>query len=130
MNWELLRTKLKELETPKRVGIRVKYKEPRYFTEYEPWKVKQLLDVFLNSQNITKQWSSKRKGYVIECPGYEYHSHRDRPDDCVIFTTTKENGFVWISGRCRHSSCWGDIVEYIRALNQEWGEYLNAHYTA
>ena len=122
MNIHLLKEKLNSLENLTR--------KSSYFTEYDSGKVERILERFFDKQNISKCWSSKRKGYVIECPGHSYHTHKSRIDDCVIFGTKKANGFIWISAKCRHSSCWGDIMEYLRVLNRDWGQYLNNNYTA
>lgn len=120
MDLEVLKARLAQLEKPKKVA--------RYFTEYDEWQVERLLDRYLESRGLATYTSNKRGGYVIDCPAQETHGHRNRRDDCTLYTTSKPNGFIFISARCRHTSCGDALTEYCKALNQEWGEYLNEHY--
>jgi len=102
--------------------------KPRYFTEYDAGTVRWMLQNF--PSNKFSNWSCKRKGYIIECPDIGSHSENNRRDDCVVYAgDSQKNGFIWISMRCRHNSCWTTISDYCRGLNKEWGTYLNKNYT-
>lgn len=104
----------------------------KFFTEYSRDKVERLLNNFMFTRGLTSNYSAKRckdeRCYIIGCPGVQEHSHNNRHDDCVIYFTPKPNGFVWISCKCRHNSCWSYIEEYVKDLNNDWGVYLNANY--
>jgi hypothetical protein len=122
MNIELLKKRLNELTST------IKYKQT-YFEQYDVDRVEQLLKTYLDTHVQTNGYSNKRGGYIIECPGESTHSERNRRDDCTLYTTRKSNGFIFISLRCRHNSCSDALTEYARELNQEWGKYLNQHYS-
>ena len=121
MNVELLKKRLNELN-------HVITYTPKYFESYDSWRVETLLKTFLDTHVHTQGYSSKRGGLIINCPGETTHGERNRRDDCTLFFTHKSNGFIFISIRCRHSSCRDAICEYARELNAEWGQYLNEHY--
>jgi hypothetical protein len=120
MDIKILKAKLSELE---------KRSNHSFYTEYDSCKVQRILDTFLESRNLTKTYSGKRKGWVIECPASETHGHRHRWNDCTLTTYTKTNGFIYISARCRHTSCGDALTAYINDLNKEWGQYLNERYS-
>lgn len=120
MNLDRLKEKLKELQ---RAEVK-----PRYFTTYNDSVVKRHLERFLETKGLCKEWSGKREGWVIDCPGEGMHNHRPRRDDCTVYMSPKGNGFYFISGRCRHDSCMGSLQSYIQVLNEEWGNYLNEVY--
>ena len=128
MNVSLLKEKLKELEAQS-YPRKIKYNPSRYFESYDSCQVERLLWRFLDSKGICREWSEKRKGWIIKCPGESTHEHRPRRDDCTIYSTKKDNGFMWISGRCRHTSCGESIMAFCRDLNKEWGMYLNSNYS-
>ena len=125
MNVNLLQEKLKEIETP----TLITYNPSRYFTQYDYCQGERLLWKFLDSQGICREWTEKRNGWIIKCPGESTHEHRARRDDCTIYSTRKLNGFSYISGRCRHTSCGESITALCKDLNREWGMYLNSHYS-
>lgn len=101
-----------------------------YFTEYNSGQVETLLRKFLDDNHIigAGNWSVKRNGWVIECPGESCHEHEARRDDCTLYYVKKSNGFCYITARCRHNSCGSSLVDYCKGLNAEWGKYLNQHY--
>jgi len=100
----------------------------RYITEYDYPQVEGLLDNYLDGRNLRSQWSNRRKGWIIPCPGAGCHSEHERTDDCTVFYTRKDNGFIYISGRCRHISCGSDVTSFCKELNKDWGIYLNQNY--
>ena len=119
MNTHLLKQRLNEL---------VKSERRPYLTDYDSSKVNSLALEFLGARHLTQQYSVKRKGWIIDCPASSTHTHNDRFDDCCVYLTEKGNGFIFISLRCRHSSCGDAITDFAKELNKEWGTYLNAHY--
>lgn len=92
---------------------------------YSPHQVRHLFEQFLSSKSLNRQWSSKRDGWVIDCPGQECHTHDNRRDDCVLYPKDKGNGFLYINAKCRHSSCMDERRDLCLELNKEWGAYLD-----
>ena len=101
-----------------------------YLTPYhKDGNCDQHLQQFLSSKGLDREWSSKRNGWVIPCPGKDYHGHKTKHDDFVL-TTYKKPGsnFVYISAKCRHESCQEAQVAYCKHLNMEWGSYLSSKF--
>ena len=89
-----------------------------------PNHVQPVLDRFLAQRGLSGAWSQKRKGWIIQCPGTCEHTDRMRRDETILYTTPKSNGFLYISAKCRHTSCGNHLMEWCNQLNKEWGKYF------